>query len=474
MTHVSRRNLLAGLGAASLGVLGEKCGASSLGGNASPRPTTTGSETPPDETTPAYGATERSEDEKRLLAYIGKMGPQLLRPAEGVLRHPSISPSLAGDAYSTQLWDWDTLWTARALFELSMLQGDSALKERVKRHAAGSLLNFLDHQSPDGRIPMMMETSNPDPFGCLKPLAPDYRNQAKPVMCQLALLVADRTGDVEWLNPVFDRLLLFLDSWKAGNESQTGLLVWGDDVAIGDDNDPTTYGRPFFSSANLLLNSLYYQDLSAAVELATRLKRPADAGRLRAAVQKEGECIQKYCWDPRDRFYYTVDVQCVDHRNQLLAGFHQGMAMSWKCLPLRIQMFTGFLPMWCQLSTKEQAADLVKLHYLNQETFNAAYGVRSLSKQETMFSLVFSGNPSNWLGPVWIVANYFVWKGLRNYGYTKEAQILADKTVRLLANDLATQGSFNEYYDPDTGRPLSHKGFLDWNMLVLEMMSARP
>ena len=45
--------------------------------------------------------------------------------------------------------------------------------------------------------------------------------------------------------------------------SSTGLLVWGDDVAIGNDNDPTTFGRPFFSSANLLLNCLFHQDLTA-------------------------------------------------------------------------------------------------------------------------------------------------------------------------------------------------------------------
>lgn len=144
--------------------------------------------------------------------------------------------------------------------------------------------------------------------------------------------------------------------------------------------------------------------------------------------------------------------------------------MSWHCLPLRIQMFTGFLPMWCSLATPQQAADLVQLHYLNDKTFHAAYGVRSLSKQETMYSLARSGNPSNWLGPIWIIANYLVWQGLKNYGYKTEAADLADKTLQLLASNLAATGSLNEYYDPDTGTPLSHQGFVDWNMLVLEMI----
>jgi len=39
-----------------------------------------------------------------------------------------------------------------------------------------------------------------------------------------------------------------------------------------------------------------------------------------------------------------------------------------------------------------------------------------------------------------------------------------------LSRDLEVNGSLNEYYHPDTGAALSHKGFLDWNLLVLEMI----
>jgi putative isomerase len=70
-------------------------------------------------------------------------------------------------------------------------------------------------------------------------------------------------------------------------------------------------------------------------------------------------------------------------------------------------MFTGFLPLWCGVATPEQAADLVHLHYGDQD-FRAAWGVRSLSNKEAMYSLVPSSNPSDWLGPVWIIVNYFV------------------------------------------------------------------
>jgi putative isomerase len=317
---------------------------------------------------------------------------------------------------------------------------------------------------------MMLDVKNADPFGALKPGRPKSQNQAKPVFGQLALLIADELGSVDWLAPSFDKLLRFYASWVAGNQSSIGLLVWGNDVAIGNDNDPTTFGRPFFSSANLLLNCLFYEDLKTAAELARRLNRPADQQRLRAQARTLGEQIQKYCWDPRDQFYYTADVQCVDRRRELIPNVKPGMDMSWHCLPLRIQTFTGFLPLWCGLATPDQAKALVQVNYLADDRFRGNWGVRSLSSKESMYCLNFSSNPSNWLGPVWIIVNYFVWKGLKDFGFTDEAGKLADQTLRLLSTDLARNGSLNEYYHPDTGMALSHKGFMDWNLLVLEMM----
>jgi putative isomerase len=241
-------------------------------------------------------------------------------------------------------------------------------------------------------------------------------------------------------------------------------------VAIGDDNDPTTFGRPFFSSANLLLNCLYYEDLRASAELARRLGRPKDHDRLTTQAETLAQRIQTYCWDPRDSYYYSVDVQCVDRRAELIPTVKRGMDMSWNSLPMRLQMFTGFLPLWCGIASQAQANELVKVNYIADDRLCARWGVRSLSSRESMYSLAFSSNPSNWLGPVWIIVNYFGWKGLQRYGFQKEAGELADKTIALLAADLKVNGSLNEYYHPDTGAALSHKGFMDWNLLVLEMI----
>jgi putative isomerase len=457
MTPISRRDVLAGLAASS---------AISI--------VTARGEEPQTQASADSSEVILTRDERRrrgdtLVRYFAACAPQMLRAPDGVLKYPSIAQTVPGKEYSTQLWDWDTLWTSQGLFRLAALHHDESLKQRLCEHVTGSLLNFLDHASPEGQLPIMMTADNANAFRTAAKSALS-RNQAKPVFGQLGLLASDQCGNVQWLEPHFDSILRFYDSWVKYNSSSIGLLVWGDDVAIGDDNDPTTFGRPFFSSANLLLNCLFYQDLLASAELARRLGRSADHGRLSSQAKNLGERIEEFCWDPRDSYYYTVDVQCVDRRADLIPNVARGMAMSWKCLPMRIQMFTGFLPLWCGIAPHQKAQKLVSTNYLADERLRAPWGTRSLSSLESMYSLERSSNPSNWLGPIWILVNYFVWKALQRYGYEKEANTLADKTILLLSRDLEVNGSLNEYYHPDTGAALSHKGFIDWNLLVLEMI----
>lgn len=412
---------------------------------------------------------DRAADKQALLGYFRANGPKLLSKPQGLFKHPSIAPTLPGTEYSTSLWDWDTLWTVRGLFGLAQATNDARFRAAVAEHARGSLFIFFDNQAASGRLPIIMASTDKDanrfPFDARD------RNQAKPVMGQLALLIADQVGDARWFAPLFDKLVRFHESWLLHNESKSGLIVWSSDVAIGNDNDPTTFGRPPFSSANLLLNCLFYQDLQAAAELARRLGRPrAERDRLVARSDKLARAIRRECWDPRDAFFYTADVQVTDRRAELIPNVPRGMDTSWQTLPLRIQTFTGFLPLWCGIATKEQAAALVQRNWLSDDRLRAAHGVRTLSRHEAMYTLAFSSNPSNWLGPVWIICNYFVWQALANYGYRALADEMASKTIALLAASLRSDGSLNEYYHPDTGKPLSHKGFMDWNLLVTEMI----
>jgi putative isomerase len=128
------------------------------------------------------------------------------------------------------------------------------------------------------------------------------------------------------------------------------------------------------------------------------------------------------------------------------------------------------MPLWCGIADSEQASQIIEKHVLNPEQFWSKYGIRSLSADEKMYSPdVSRGNPSNWLGPVWIISNYMVWRGLKNYGYDEKASELAEKVVSLLANDYRNNGLLHEYYHPETGKGISGPGFLNWNLLACIM-----
>ena len=107
----------------------------------------------------------------------------------------------------------------------------------------------------------------------------------------------------------------------------------------------------------------------------------------------------------------------------------------------------------------------------SEELFNGGFGVRTLAKTEKMYRIVKSGNPSCWLGPVWGISNYMCYRGLKNYGYDKEAAELAEKTITLFGKDLEACGELHEYYDPDTGEGVNNPGFQCWNLLVNNMIA---
>ena len=85
-----------------------------------------------------WSSDARKQASDQLLNYFGKTVPQLLRPGEGVLVHPSIACSLPGKRYSTNLWDWDTYWTTRGLFRLAAISNDPTLRNNIGEHAIGS------------------------------------------------------------------------------------------------------------------------------------------------------------------------------------------------------------------------------------------------------------------------------------------------------------------------------------------------
>jgi putative isomerase len=270
----------------------------------------------------------------------------------------------------------------------------------------------------------------------------------------------------------------FINNYQSHHRHRaTGLYYWQDDLAIGVDNDPSTFFRPSASSASIFLNCLMYKELKAMIYLADCLKLHD----IRKEYEKDAEdlknAIQKYCWDEKDGYFYSVDINLrpVTNEPSIIFGqkfiLHSGFPRPYDCLIQRIGVWSGFLAMWAGIATPEQAKRMVAENLEDTRTFNAAYGIRTLSKLEKMYSVRASNNPSNWLGPIWGVSNYLTFRGLVKYGFDKEARDMAVKTIKLFGRDYQKYGALHEYYEPDTGEPVLNKGFQNWNYLVLNMIN---
>jgi putative isomerase len=391
----------------------------------------------------------------------------MYKKAGDALHFPYITPG--SRSYSAVLWDWDSWLSNVALRQILQDTGTAADKAEALPYEQGCILNFLDYTEYRGIMPIAIN-QNADPAKLKASLHDFNTNMHKPVIAQhAAFLTRLNNGDAGWLQDKFSIMQTFINNYKSHHRNrETGLYYWQNDYAIGVDNDPSTFFRPDKSSASIYLNCLMYKELLAMVYLSDRLKLKnlkaeyeQDAAELKAAVQKN-------CWDEKDGYYYSVDLnlRAVSETTTL----HSGMPRDWDGLIQRFGVWSGFMTMWAGIATPEQAKRMVAENYLDTRTFNAKYGIRTLSRLEKMYSVRASNNPSNWLGPIWGISNYMTYRGLLKYGYKKEATELAYKTITLFGKDFKANGALHEYYEPDTGEPIMNKGFQNWNYLVLNMI----
>lgn len=402
--------------------------------------------------------------EASIRSYIVENTEMILKQPRSFIRYPFIDP---GSVYDGNVWDWDTYWSVYGL--LGMMDSfDKDLQDKILTHAKGNVLNFLDHQLEDGYIPMMIEVKDwEEPYLNMKHKEGVLMNMHKPFLCGQICLISDYMKDYSWILDKIHQLELYFDCYQHNYYMENcGLYVWCDDIMIGMDNDPASFGRPKFSTANIFLNSFMVKELQCMASLCKLVNKPEKATFYLEKSDSLVSSIRAECWDPRDQFFYSADV---DIKTRKYDWFHEGLGVFWKTLPIKIRTWSGFLPMWAGFATADEARCLIN-HWKDDTTFSTPYGITTLAKDEKMFDLSATNNPSNWLGPVWIVANYVAFRGFLNYGYKDEAREMCIRTLDLLGKDLEKTGSLHEYYNPFSGKPVMNGGFINWNILVLNMI----
>ena len=428
---------------------------------------------------PLARATEdRSQQVNR---YIGIIRENIHRDFRGMMRekggslpYPFLAPG--SEQYGDILWDWDSWLSDIALRQILAETGTPEDRAKAISHEQGCVLDYLHYGGMDGWVPILLKRNSP-PRRELKAGLDIYAvNMHKPCLAQhAAFLVKQNGGDAEWLRDNFFHLQAFVNKYRNHQRHKpTGLYYWNNDEAIGVDNDPSTFMRPPKSSGSIFLNCMMYRELRATAYICTALGQGELAAEYARDADALKEAIQRHCWDERDGFYYSVDLNLLPYTGAPFTGdpnlpLHAGAPRDYECLIQRLDVWSGFLALWAGVATPEQANRVVKEHYLDKRRFNAPYGVRTLSPLEKMYSLRASGNPSLWTGPIWGISNYLVWRALVDYGFKTEARELAEKTIMLFGRDFERFGALHEYYLPESGEPVLNKGFQNWNFLVLNM-----
>lgn len=127
---------------------------------------------------------------------------------------------------------------------------------------------------------------------------------------------------------------------------------------------------------------------------------------------------------------------------------------------IKLKTWHIFAPLYARLLSQDEARRLVDEHLLNPHEFRTHFMVPTVSIDEATY------DPEGfWRGPVWIGVNWFVFRGLMNYGYRDVASRILEQSLRLIE-----LSGFREYYRPDTGAGLGAQDFT-WGTLVVDMLA---
>jgi hypothetical protein len=181
------------------------------------------------------------------------------------------------------------------------------------------------------------------------------------------------------------------------------------------------------------LTLMVIREERALARMAEILGKKSEQSKWENRAEKTSALVNERMWDDSSGFYYSINKN--DHSFMFMTR------------DLRRQEIIGFLPLWAGVATKERADRLVET-LMDSTKFWRKYGVPTLSARDPWYS------PNvdyccKWNGPVWMLWDYMVYDGLKKYGYSEIADLLASRMVRAAETQLSKNHAFWESYSPD-------------------------
>ncbi len=254
----------------------------------------------------------------------------------------------------------------------------------------------------------------------------------------------------KWLLEYVYEDLLKWNRWWPKNRDNKGLLCWGSSIVepplksdfatnewqgaayeSGLDNSPMYDKVPFNKQTHMLeladagLMGLYVMDCDNLAKIATILGKLQDAKELK----------------DRGEYYRKNLAQLWDEK----AGIYKNKRTDTGELSPRLSP-TNFYPLLAKAPTQAQADRMIKEHLLNPEEFNGEWMIPSIAMNDPAFK-----DQEYWRGRIWGPMNFLVYLGLKNYDLPEARKILAEKSNRLMMENVKLNGYIYENYNAITG-----------------------
>ena len=330
--------------------------------------------------------------------------------------------SVPSKGHFSSFWGWDTAFQA---------MGHARLDTEIAKDNLSLLFS-----GPDNRVYLELADD----------LTPNFPpNLTQPPVTGWAIwdvFIKDQSQDVGWLANLYLKSKDYLKWWEETKDVDgDGLCEFTMGVEVGWDDNPRYHCNLPVTLCiertdyidSLTLNSWLYTYYMAMEKMA-EVVAPHEKEMWHIKGRDLGMLIEQYMWSEPYGAYFDMEFDGVDHRlHHVLTP-----AVAWPLFaglardPLRVRR-------------------VVEEHLLVKEEF---FGEKEQMPFPTVAFSDFAYDHDHdgfyWEGQAWLVTSYAMIKALFRYGYEKEANLAARRTINaVIKND---PGGIYEAYDAKTGR----------------------
>lgn len=370
-------------------------------------------------------------------------------------------------------WLWDSCFHA---FALKHLNTEDAKKE---------LRSILSKQFENGMIPHMIYWEDGKAIDIKWGKDHTSSITQPPLIAQVAWEIFEKDGDEAFLKEIYSKLYHYYNYLLSERDPRRHHLVG----IINPDESGEDSSPRFDSVQGLPAKHSPEENLHKRVSLVEKLQ---------SCNFDAPFCMKSFFWvkDVPFNAIIVTSLQALAKISDRLNYYEEALYFSEQALQvtraMRDRMLENgifwslsgenyekihtktwaiFMPLYAHLISKDEAEALVKEHLANPHEFKTLFGIPTVSLDEPSYEPQGPEHDQEtqwWRGPVWIAPNWFIYRGLRDYGFDAEADELLEQTATLLE----TSG-FREQYHPETGAGQGAEQFT-WGALIVDMLAYQP